>query len=90
MALDNCIDCPHHKIVPDPDPTDWFCDDDVAVLCTKSENTTKGKAWKSGEVWPHQAVTTSCRPYGTKDESERPTWCPLTKEEADGSEGTAG
>jgi hypothetical protein len=31
--VSNCMDCPHHQVVADPDPTDWFCDDDIAVLC---------------------------------------------------------
>jgi hypothetical protein len=31
--VSNCMDCPYHQIVPDPDPTDWFCDDDIAILC---------------------------------------------------------
>jgi hypothetical protein len=30
---ENCLDCPHHKIILDPDPTDWFNDDDEAVFC---------------------------------------------------------
>jgi hypothetical protein len=40
----NCIDCPHHEVINDPDPSDWFCDDDVAVACnlvkTKPDNST--------------------------------------------------
>lgn len=31
----NCINCPFHKIIPDPDPTDWFNADDEAILCLK-------------------------------------------------------
>jgi hypothetical protein len=30
----NCIEtCGNYEILPDPDPEDWFCDDDVKVLC---------------------------------------------------------
>lgn len=28
-----CHECPHCKILPDPDPHDWFCGDDVKVVC---------------------------------------------------------
>ena len=37
-AMENCIDCPNHLVINDPDPDDWFCDDDVAVVCIKVQN----------------------------------------------------
>ena len=60
----NCIDCPFHDVLSDPDPDDWFCDDDVKVYCRKAERN----------------VTVACRPYNTRKESAVPTWCPLDKE----------
>lgn len=60
---DNCADCPHHMVLPDPDPLDWFCDDDVKVQCELNR----------------RMVTLACRPYRVRAECERPTWCPLTK-----------
>jgi len=60
----NCLDCPYHKVLPDPDPDDWFCDDDVKVVC----------------VLAGCEVTSSCRPYKTREESEVPRWCPLSQE----------
>jgi hypothetical protein len=33
-----CQDCVFHKVVSDPDPHDWFCQDDVAVICHQSPN----------------------------------------------------
>lgn len=24
FKLDNCMDCPHHRVYADPDPDDWF------------------------------------------------------------------
>ena len=74
----NCIDCPHHKVIADPDPEDWFNDDDVAVECQKSPNTEIGKFPKSVAYKQKLRVVTSmCRPYNTRNESETPTWCPL-------------
>lgn len=58
---ENCIDCPHHVVLPDPDPSDWFNDDDVKVQCRINGRN----------------VTTACRPYQTRKESETPDWCPL-------------
>ncbi len=46
-----CQDCPNCKILPDPDPDDWFCDDDVKIFCTKLNKT----------------IASSLRPYEVKD-----------------------
>lgn len=37
LKLDNCMDCPHHQVYPDPDPDDWFCDDDEKVVCNMAD-----------------------------------------------------
>ena len=34
-----CVQCPHCIILPDPDPYDWFCDDDVKLFCEKLKRT---------------------------------------------------
>jgi hypothetical protein len=76
----NCIDCPHHKVIPDPDPTDWFNDDDVAVVCTKTKNPKQKQSSDSvAERQGFRIITQMCRPYQTKQESKTPSWCPLTK-----------
>ena len=33
------VQCPHCIILPDPDPYDWFCDDDVKLFCEKLKRT---------------------------------------------------
>ena len=66
QKISNCIDCPFHKVLPDPDPHDWFCDDDMKVVCTKKEN---------------KQITCACRPYNLRKESEVPEWCPLIETE---------
>lgn len=57
----NCMDCPFKKVFRDPDPDDWFNDDDEGVECTKMKRN----------------VTTACRPYNKRKECETPVWCPL-------------
>jgi hypothetical protein len=55
------MDCPHHRVERDPDPYDWFCDDDVKVVCTLAQ----------------RDITVACRPYNKRKESDVPQWCPL-------------
>jgi len=64
VKINNCVDCDHHRVFPDPDPHDWFCDDDVKVVCSKTRRN----------------ITVACRPYKTREECSVPVWCPLTKE----------
>lgn len=63
MTYTNCIDCPFHQVKSDPDPNDWFNDDDVKVVCSKTDKT----------------ITVACRPYRIRQESETPEWCPLSQ-----------
>lgn len=65
-AYKNCTDCPAHNILPDPDPDDWFCDDDVKVVCEHM----RGKN-----------ITVACRPYNIRKECAVPSWCPLLTSE---------
>ena len=60
----NCVNCPDHEVQSDPDPNDWFCDDDIKVVCRASKNKT---------------ITVACRPYNIKKECEVPKWCPRQK-----------
>lgn len=66
--MKNCTDCKHHSVEPDPDPHDWFCSDDVKVVCKLTER-------------KNNTITVACRPYSVKKESETPSWCPLNTEE---------
>lgn len=61
LKLDNCMDCPHHRVYSDPDPDDWFCDDDEKVVCSKVKRN----------------ITIACRPHHKRRECEIPDWCPL-------------
>lgn len=62
--ITSCMKCPYSIILPDPDPYDWFCDDDVRVFCKKEERN----------------ITTACRPYNATKESVTPDWCPINKQ----------
>lgn len=73
-----CVDCKNHEVIPDPDPHDWFCDDDLAVVCKLTPNDNQNTesnylADKQG----FKCITRSCRPYNKRKESNRPKWCPL-------------
>ena len=61
VSITSCTECPFHKVLPDPDPYDWFCDDDVKVICTKQS----------------REITVACRPYNIVRETPVPDWCPL-------------
>ena len=37
-----CNDCPHHEFLPDPDPHDWFNDDDKKLVCHKIKGVIEG------------------------------------------------
>ena len=63
LEIKNCLDCPHHSQRRDPDPNDWFCDDDMKVVCTKTT--------------PERVVTSAERPYNLRRECAVPPWCPL-------------
>lgn len=64
MIIHACADCPNSKVLPDPDPLDSFCFDDVKVVCTVSNG---------------RAIAVGCRPYNARKEAGHvPAWCPLT------------
>lgn len=77
IKIDNCLDCPHRLVVADPDPSDWFCDTDVAVLCNLADNMDGFKTAKNPRPFSHRPVTVSCSPVRVRRECTVPSWCPL-------------
>lgn len=78
--MGNCIDCGHHSIIRDDDPSDSFNYDDVAVVCTLVPNPKQNMNSKYMADWQNKrTITVACRPYNTRKESETPDWCPLNK-----------
>ena len=61
FTITNCMDCPNHRVLPDPDPSDWFNDDDKKVGCAIT----------------CKNITVACRPYNKRKECSIPNWCPL-------------
>jgi len=76
MNVTHCYQCPFHKVVPDPDPTDWFNVDDVSLLCTKCPNDTDSRYWASDKPFEYKPVSVSDRPYQIKN-NKTPDWCPF-------------
>lgn len=76
LPIENCMDCPNHVVVNDPDPHDWFNDDDEAVLCKISPNVSNAERYAGGK-FPHRPVSISIRPYNKRKECTVPDWCPL-------------
>lgn len=46
--ITQCRECPHCRIVPDPDPSDWFNDDDEKAFCREAG---------------HKLIENTLRPY---------------------------
>ena len=82
MLYSNCMDCPHHLVVNDPDPTDSFNDDDMAVLCTKTPNHSQRHYYAYKRLFEYEPITVSCRPHYKRKESITPKWCPLLRDAA--------
>ena len=74
----NCMDCDLCKVIADPDPNDWFNDDDQATIClkTKNPNFDINSNYKVDRQ-EFRPITSSCRPYNLRKESETPPWCPF-------------
>ena len=79
MSYENCMNCPDHLVVPDPDPSDGFEDDDVAVVCTLSKRPIREGTDYAVDRQPFRSITVGCRPYNTRKECACPDWCPLKK-----------
>lgn len=78
MKPENCLDCPHHLVISDEDPDDWFNSDDVAVVCLRTLNPHRDPLsqylYRRHE---HRSVTCACRPHHIRKETRSPCWCPL-------------
>ena len=61
LEIEFCSQCPFGKIMDDPDPNDWFCDDDCKVVCKKTDKTVAG----------------ALRPYEVGKLDTVPNWCPF-------------
>ena len=62
--IDKCCNCPHVRIVPNPDPNDSFCFDDVDMVCGNPNNPDP------------RTINVALRPFQTYS-VEIPSWCAL-------------
>lgn len=76
MEINNCTKCPHHKVFVDPDPFDFFCDDDCAVRCMIAKG--EPKTGTEGQFYSGiPMITAGCRPHNLEKECSIPSWCPV-------------
>ena len=77
MSIKSCLNCSSHEVINDPDPLDWFCVDDMAIICKEklNDNQDPESIWTSNRN-KYKSVTCSCRPYNLEKESGIPDWCP--------------
>ncbi len=75
-----CIECPFHRVVPDPDPTDWFNADDEAIVCSKVKRIPDTKSKYNVDRQEFKPIDVALRPYQTK-KVDVPDWCPISTRE---------
>ena len=78
-----CKDCEEMIVISDPDPYDWFCDDDCAMVCklvkadsTTLENARHNKSRHAADYSVHKVISCALRPYELH-RVKKPDWCPL-------------
>ena len=83
-TYENCTDCPYHRVIKDPDPEDWFNDDDQAIVCGKTPNPERDLSSRhKADHSEFRPVAVAIRPYNLHKEGDAPSWCPLkSKQEA--------
>jgi hypothetical protein len=61
LTIENCLDCPNSKELPDPG-MDSFDAVDTKIVCTKNKN---------------KLISGAERPWRHRSYCKVPTWCPL-------------
>ena len=75
--LESCFNCSSHLVVPDPN--DWFCDDDQAVVCKLAKQKPNPKSIYTIDRQEQKAIIVGIRPYNIKKTCKErgiPDWCP--------------
>jgi len=78
--IESCLNCSSHLVIPDPN--DWFCDDDKAVVCKLAKQEPNPKSIYTLDRQEFKVIIVGSRPYNVKKECiERgtPDWCPKCK-----------
>jgi hypothetical protein len=74
LKIDNCLDCPKHKVITSTYTGDSFDMGDVDVVCTLAEGSHRGQH----ETVKGRAISVGDR-FAKRSECEVPKWCPLKK-----------
>lgn len=80
IKIINCLECPHSRIIPDPDLNDELKHDNVALICKNFGVNNPHFDLHSSQVanrQPFRCVAQSCRPDNVYNEARLPAWCPL-------------
>lgn len=73
LKIDNCLDCPHHKIVPSVIFDSWDSADED-VVCTKVQ----GEHEYRYGLMPGRPVVVMER-WKLREQATIPKWCPLIR-----------
>jgi len=76
--ITNCLECPSHCIITEPNQPDWFTDDDVIVVCKEKEQEPNLESEYEVERQNYKPVSPGDKPYQLKKSNiQIPRWCPL-------------
>lgn len=76
METKTCNSCLHVKLVSDPDPDDWFNNDDLALVCKLMKPLENQFLSQAGLPYENALIASALRPYEV-NKINRPSWCPL-------------
>ena len=79
LEITDCSQCPHYTTAADPDPNDWFCDDDQYGFCTITPNDARNpNSQYQSDRSKFKTLYKSRRPYEV-GKLPVPEWCPMRK-----------
>jgi len=88
ITITHCSHCPHHELVDDPDPFDWFGSNDSAIICThpdcvKTYQNDAAKEYDEHRGWHSPGQTRVAGRLGAfdVDKVRIPQYCPFLKNE---------
>ncbi len=81
LEITDCSQCPHYGTAADPDPNDWFCDDDQYGYCKITPNDARKSDSKYvSDRSTFKTLYKSRRPYEV-GKLPVPEWCPMRKKD---------
>jgi hypothetical protein len=75
---ENCFSCRNHKMVPDPDPIDFFRDNDQAMVCVLVNNPKYSTdAYRISDRQAYKVIGYGIEVFDNERKIPIPSWCPL-------------